>query len=721
MSKQLDAIMKPKSVAVIGASTKARTIGSEIMTKLVDYKFNGEIYPINPKADTVNGLKAYKSILDVPGKVDLAVIVVAKNFVLDVIDQCAQKGITGVAIISAGFKETGEEGQALEDALVAKLKENNMRAVGPNCLGVINTNENIRLDATFAEELPAAGKVAFVSQSGALGGGILNILKDLGVGFSQFMSIGNQADINAETMLEYWEDDADVSQVLLYMESITNPANFRELTSRITKKKPVIALKSGKSAQGASAASSHTGSLAGADVAADALLKQGGVIRANTLLEMFEIAKVFETCPMPKGNRVAIMTNSGGPGIMATDALVENGLEIAELTAKTTEALKSFLPSAASVKNPVDMIASAPIEHYKQTLETLLADENVDMVMAIYLPFMGVQPMDAAKALMEIKAAHPEKPVVAVFMAKQDFFAAISEVETNMPFYMFAEPAANVMAKLDQQRKWIERPVGKIENFTVDSAKVKQIIKATLKEDRDQLTTLESIDVLEAYGIRSCKYAFANSVDEAAKSATEIGYPVVMKITSPRISHKTEVGGVIVGIQTEADLRKEYADLFERLISKGYGKEDLDGVIIQEMVKGNRELVCGIANDPQYGHLMMFGLGGIYVETIKDVAFKVAPLSDIDAQDLMESVKAYEILEGARGVEKANIPQIKETLLRLSQLVTDFDFIEELDINPIKVSEKTLEGIAVDGRIRVDMEKAKAALSSCGCSCGCSK
>lgn len=720
MSKQLDAIMRPKSIAVIGASTKARTIGSELMIKLADYKFQGDIYPVNPKADEINGFKAYKSVLDIPGSVDLAVIVVAKDFVLDVIDQCAKKGTQGVVVISAGFKETGDEGLELEQALLSKLKENNMRAVGPNCLGVINTAENIRMDATFAEELPVAGKIAFVSQSGALGGGILNILKDLNIGFSQFVSIGNQADINAETMMEYWADDENVDQILLYMESIANPENFRNLASSITKNKPIVALKAGKSSAGASAASSHTGSLAGADKAADALLKQSGVIRVNSLLELFETAKVFANCPLPKGNRVAIMTNSGGPGIMATDALDEYGLEIASISEATKDKLRSFLPAAASVKNPVDMIASAPVDHYKLTLETLLADENVDIVMSIFLPFMGVQPIEAAKALMEIKAAHPEKPVVGVFMSKHEFFAELGHMEdVNMPFYMFAEPAARAISMLDQQRRWVERPVGNYPTFNVDADKAKSIIRTALKEDRDQLTTLESIDVLEAYGIRSCKYAFADNVDDAAAEANKIGYPVVMKITSTKISHKTEVGGVIVGIQSEADLRTEYEELLKRLDQRGL-LDALDGVIVQEMVKGSREMVCGVATDPQYGPLMMFGLGGIYVETIKDVVFRVNPLSDQDVKEMISSVKAYHILKGARGETPAQMEQIEETLLRLSQLVKDFSFIEELDINPLKISDKTGEGIAVDGRIRVNMDEAKKQLCSCsasGCCC----
>ncbi len=715
----LDKIMKPKSIAVIGASTKPKTIGSEIMQRLRDYKFNGNIYPVNPKGGMIEGFQAYTSINEVPGEVDLAVIVVNAKFVLDTIDQCHKKGIKGLCIITAGFKETGREGAELEKQLLQKVRDYGMRCVGPNCLGVLNTNDNVKMDATFAESLPVKGDIGFVSQSGALGGGILNILKDLNLGFAQFVSIGNQADINAETMLEYWENDDDVKQILLYMESIQNPQNFRKLASRITKKKPILALKAGRSAAGASAASSHTGSLAGADKAAAALLKQSGVIREFSLKNLFANAKAFSNCPIPKGNRVAIITNSGGPGIMATDAVCESGMQMAKITDETKEKLRSFLPSAASVKNPIDMIASAPIEHYKQTLETVLQDENVDMIAVIYLPFLGLKDIDVAQALMEIKAKNPQKPIIGVFMTTSDFFVKISNMEVNMPFYMYAEEAAEAMTRLDQQRQWMEKPQGKIPTYNVDKAKVETIIKNSLKEGRAQLTTLESIDVLEAYGIRACKYGLATNEEEVAKLGNEIGYPVVMKMTSKTTSHKTDVGGVVVNIKDEAQLRNEYKALLQRLEAKGL-LDGLEGVIIQEMVKGSREMVCGIATDPQYGPMMMFGLGGVFVEVMKDVTFRIAPLTDDDAMEMIKSVKAYKLLEGARGTTPAQIGQIQETLLRLSQLVNDFKFIDELDINPLLISEKTGEGIAVDGRIKVRIDEAAKALG-CDCSCACAK
>lgn len=720
MSSNLDKIMKPKAIAVVGASTKEHTIGSDIMKRLQEYKFNGKIYPVNPKGGIIEGLQAYTSVREIPGEVDLAIIVVNAKFVLDTIDQCHEKGIKGLCIITAGFKETGKEGAEAEKQLLAKVREYGMRCVGPNCLGVVNTDPDVRMDGCFAESLPERGHIGFVSQSGALGGGILNILKDLNLGFAQFISIGNQADVNAETALEYWENEEDVEQILLYMESIQNPANFRKLASRISKKKPVLALKAGRSAAGASAASSHTGSLAGADKAANALLAQSGVIREYSLKNLFATAKVFANCPIPKGDRVAIITNSGGPGIMATDAVCEYGMQMAQITEETKDKLRSFLPSAASVKNPIDMIASAPIEHYKETLKTVIADPNVDMIITIYLPFLGLKDIDVAQALMEIKAEYPEKPVIGVFMTKSEFFTKLSNMDVNMPFFMYAEEAADGLNRLNQQRLWMERPEGKIPVYDVDYEKAKRIIKQSLSEGRAQLTTRESIDVLDAYGIRVCKSGFATTEDEAIEIGNSIGYPVVMKMTSKTTSHKTDVGGVRVNIQSAEQLRAEYQDLIAKLTEKGL-IDGLEGVIIQEMVKGNREMVCGIATDPQYGPMMMFGLGGVFIEVMKDVTFRIAPLTDVDAAEMIKSVKAYKLLEGARGTKPAQMDQIQETILRLSQLVHDFSFIDELDINPLLISEKTGEGIAVDGRIKVRMEEANAALGcECGsCSCGC--
>lgn len=692
--------MRPRAVAVIGASSKPHTIGSDLMKRLTEFGFKGSIYPVNPKGGEIEGLRAYPSVLDIEGPVDMAVVVVNSKFVLDVVDQCHQKGVKGIVVISAGFKEAGKEGAQMEEALRERVKAYGMRCVGPNCLGVVNTHPDVSMDACFAESLPVRGNIGFVSQSGALGGGILNILQDLGIGFAQFISIGNQADVDAEDAIDYWADQDDVGQILLYMESIKDPVNFRRLASKVTKRKPVLALKAGRSAAGASAASSHTGSLAGSDRAAEALLRQSGVIREYSLKQLFSTAKVFANCPIPKGDRVCIVTNSGGPGIMATDSVIEYGMRMAELSDATKETLRSFLPAAASVKNPVDMIASAPLEHYRRTLETVLADDGVDMVISIYLPFLGLKDTDVAQTIMQIKAAHPEKPVVGVFMTKNEFFSTISEGEVTVPFFMYAEEAVDGLARLNAQRKWMERPVGQTPVFDVDKTRVQGIFDAVKAEGRTELTTRESLDVLEAYGVRVCRARFAKGEEEAVAAAREVGFPVVMKMTSKSTSHKTDVGGVRVNIGSEEKLRAEYRDLVAKLTERGLA-DGLEGVIIQEMVKSSRELVCGVAADLQYGPMIMFGTGGVFVEVMKDVGFALAPLTDADAHDLVRSVKAFKLLEGARGTKPADIARVEETLLRLSQLVTDFASVCELDINPLMISDATGEAIAVDGRIKI--------------------
>lgn len=705
----LDSILKPRAVAVVGASTRPHTIGSDLLKRLIEFGFKGGIYPVNPKGGEIEGLKAYKTVADLPDGVDLAVIVVNASRVLETVDQCHAKGIKGLVVISAGFKETGAEGAKLELELLERVRAHGMRMVGPNCLGVVNTNPDISLDACFAESLPVAGDIGFVSQSGALGGGILNILKDLNLGFAQFVSIGNQADVNAETALEYWENDPEVKQILLYMESIPDPVNFRRLASRISKKKPVLALKAGRSAAGASAASSHTGSLAGGDRAADALLKQSGVIRELSLRELFSSAKVFANCPIPKGDRVAIVTNSGGPGIMATDAICGHGMQMARISDETKAKLREFLPAAASVKNPVDMIASAPLEHYRRTVETVLADPEVDMVMVIYLPFLGLKDIDVAQALMEIRAAHPEKPIVGVFMTTSEFFSKLSEMKVTVPFYMYSEEAADAMKRLNDQRLWMARPEGEFPELPEDTNRVMQIFRTAANDGRCELTTRESLDVLDAAGVRICRSGMAHSEDEAVAVAEKTGYPVVMKMTSKTTSHKTDVGGVRVGIASEEDLRREYRDLIGKLEAKGL-LEGLEGVLIQEMVKSKRELVTGIATDPQFGPMVMFGLGGVFVEVLKDVAFRLAPLTDIDAKDLIHSVKCVKLLEGARSFTPAQMDKVEETLLRISQLAHVHRFVKELDINPLMISDKDGEPIAVDARIAFDPEAVKLAL-----------
>lgn len=694
----LNKVMKPASVAVVGASAREHTIGNDIMKRLAAYGFTGKIYPVNPKGGAIEGFPVTKDVLELPDGIDLAVIVVNASRVLETVDKCHRKGIGGLCVISAGFKETGKEGAALEKALSQKVREFGMTLVGPNCLGVVNTRPDIRLDACFAESLPERGDIGFVSQSGALGGGILNILKDLGVGFAQFISIGNAADVTPEKVLAYWKNDDDVGQALLYMESIQDAKAFRENAFALSKIKPVLALKAGRSKAGASAASSHTGSLAGADRAADALLKQSGVIRENSLKDLFSSAKAFANCPLPKGRRLAIVTNSGGPAIMATDRAEACGLEMARLSEATKEKLRSFLPAAASVKNPVDMIASAPLEHYVRTVESVLDDPEVDMLLVIYLPFLGLKDTDVAKALIEIKARRSEKPLIGVFMTGSGFFGSLSDLKPNLPFYMYAEDGVEAFERLAKQADWVGRERESVPVFDADKAAVRRVFGAAGGEGRRELTTRESMEVLKAYGVRTCKEAFAASLSEALGAAIEVGYPVVMKMTSRAVSHKSDVGGVVVGIRDESSLKAAYGNLIARLTEKGL-LEGLEGVMIQEMVSGKREFVCGAASDPQYGPLMMFGLGGIFVESLGDVAFRLAPLNEADALEMAGGIRAKKLLGPVRGLPAAQKDKVVETLLRLSQLVCDFPEIAELDINPLIISDKDGEPVAVDARV----------------------
>ena len=696
----LDAIMKPRSIALIGASTREHTIGSDIEKRLLEYGFKGALYPVNPKAGIIGGLKAYPSVLDIEGDVDLAIIVVNAKYVLSVIDQCHEKGVGGLCVISAGFKESGSEGAALEAALLAKCREYGMRCVGPNCLGVVNTHPDVQMDGCFAESLPERGNIGFVSQSGALGGGILNILKDLNIGFSQFISIGNQADVDATTAIEYWENEEDVGQILLYMESIPNPAAFRKAASRVSKKKPILALKAGRSSAGASAASSHTGSLAGSDKAADALLKQCGVIRETSLQTLFATAKVFSRSPLSAGNRIAIITNSGGPGIMAADAISAAGLEVAKLSEKTQTALRAFLPAVASIKNPVDMIASAPLEHYEKTLDAVLSDENVDAALVIYLPFLGLKDTEVARAVCRAKELHPTKPLIGIFMTESAFFTSEVVAKANTPFFMYVEEAVGALARLCEQSAWVKKPAGTIPSLPSRKEEIAKLFSTVASEGREELTTKESLAVLDAAGVRICKAKLAKTKEEALQFAQEIGYPVVLKITSKATSHKTDVGGVRVGITSSAALEKAYDEMISALREKNL-LSGLEGILVQEQVQGRRELVTGLATDPQYGHMIMFGLGGIFVEALEDVTFRITPITDADAHDMVRSVKAYKLLQGARSTTPAQMDKVEETLLRISQLAADFPEVLELDINPLMISEVTGEAIAVDARIRI--------------------
>ncbi len=694
-SKSLDFIFKPRSIAVIGASRKKQTIGNEIIHNLIEYEFNGKIFPVNPKASVIHSMKCYPSILDIPDEVDLAIIIVPKHHILKVVDQCGKKGVKGLIVITAGFKETGAKGIILEQKLKDRIMRYGMRMVGPNCMGVINTQEKVRLDATFAATIPPAGKVGFVSQSGALGETVLAYARNLGLGVSMFVSMGNRTDISGNDLLEYWEDDPNVQLILMYLESFGNPRKFTKIARRITKKKPILTVKAGRTAQGARAASSHTGSIVGLDIATESLLEQCGVIRASSIEEMFTLAMAFSNQPFPKGNRIAIVTNAGGPGILATDACIGLGLDLSKFEARTTQKLKKILPQEASISNPIDMIASADPSTYLKVLNVVKSDRNVEGIIAIFVSPVMIDAYKIAHSIIK-SCQDLRKPLLTCFMGKQRSDEAIEELKKNkIPVYAFPEDAALAFAAMNRYRLFTQRPAGKIVTFKVRKAMAGSIIQNALRDKRDQLLEWEVEELLKCYGFPIASSKIVNSAAQAIEYSLEIGYPVVLKAISERFSHKTEIGGVRLDLRNADEVGFAYRGIVEELHRKDRSLK----IKVQKMIKGGKEVILGVTHDIQFGPIMMFGLGGIYVEIMKDVSTRIHPITDVDANEMISSVRSYPLLRGVRGDKGVNIHLIKQSLLRLSQLISDYQEIKEVDINPFIVSESKRECQIVDARI----------------------
>jgi len=712
----LDAVFRPRSVAVIGASRTRGTIGAAIFHNLISRGFEGPVYPVNPGADVVGSVRAYPSIEEVPGDVDLAIIVVPAVHVLDVLEACGRKGVRAAVVISAGFKESGAEGRAREQALVECARRYRMRLVGPNCLGVINAEPEVSLDATFAPAWPPHGQVAFSSQSGALGLAILDMAKTLNIGISHFISVGNKADVSGNDLLEFWEEDPGTRIILLYLESFGNARRFIEIARRVTRKKPVVAVKSGRSAAGARAASSHTGSLAGPDAAVDALCRQSGVIRTDTMEELFDVAMLLAHQPVPRGHRVGIVTNAGGPGIMASDACEGHGLVVPALAEDTLEALRAFLPPEASTRNPVDMIASATPESFERAVQLLACDPNVDAVLAIYVPPIVTRPLDVAQAIVRgadaAAAAAREKgelpkPMMSCFLGSHGVPEGLQSLqEGNIPSYAFPEAAAIALARAVRYGAWLAAPAGIVPELdNVDPARARAAIERALdREAGSEATTwlrpAELLEVLEAYGLRVVQSAHARTVEAAVEAATRIGYPVVIKLESDTITHKSDVGGVVLDVRNETEVRRAFADIERKLDELGR-RGEMHGVSVQQLIKGGVEAIVGVTSDRGFGPLLMFGLGGVYVEVLKDVAFRIHPLTDRDAAGLVREVRGYPLLEGYRGQPPGDTAALEDVLLRVSRLVGDLPEIQEMDLNPLKVLAPGSGCIAVDARIGV--------------------
>ncbi|MEE9168674.1 MAG: acetate--CoA ligase family protein [bacterium] len=691
-SSDLDAIFRPSSVAVIGASTHKDSIGRVILHNIIMNDFKGKVFPVNPGAQVIHSIKCYPSVLEIPDPVDLAVIVVRRDLVLHVLEQCGAKGVKGVVIITSGYKEVGANGAAREREVVQVVKKYGMRLVGPNCFGVLNTESDVSLNATFSKQNPIPGKIGFMSQSGALGETILNYAQKLHLGFSMFASVGNKADISGNDLLTYWEDDPRTEVILLYLENFGNPQHFTKIAQRISRHKPIIAVKAGRTAAGARAISSHTGVLASIEVGIDAFFDQCGVLRVATVEGLFDLAAAFTNQPIPKGDRVAIVTNAGGPGILATDAVVGLGLKMAQFSDKTTDYLRANLDKAAAVGNPIDVIASGGPDAYRVAMEAAFQDENVDAIIVIFVPPIVVDERAVARAIIEAKTKYKNgKTVLGCFMGAPEGISGTDEmIEHNIPLYTFPESAAQALAAMVKYGRWKELPSGQSVSFDGKREVVQRIIDRTVRKKRLAILGQEAMAILSAYDIPVAKSETIRQAGKLSAAIKEVGLPLVMKIDNPDMIHKTDAGGVILDLRNEGEVKSA---LVQMKLKFG---DRISGILLQEMVRDGVETIMGMHSDPSFGRLMMFGLGGVFVEVMQDVSFKILPFTDLDAREMIASVKGYPLLSGFRGNPAVDINLLEEVLLRLAQLVTDFPQFESFDINPFMASAERSGCKAVD-------------------------
>jgi len=699
----LDTFFTPQSVAVVGASRDVEKLGYAVLNNIISSGFAGKIYPINPKADEILDLKAYPSVVDVPDPIDLAVIVIPARFVLAAVEECGQKKIPSVVVISAGFREAGREGLEQELELLQIAKKHKIRLIGPNCLGIINTGVN--LNATFAAGMPPAGPIAFMSQSGALGTAVLDMAMAGRIGFSKFVSLGNKADVSEIDLMAAWGNDENSRVILMYVEGVPDGQRFIETAKKITRKKPVVAIKSGVTASGSRAVSSHTGSLAGSEAAYKAAFNQAGIIRATSMEALFDYARAFAYQPPLKGDRIAIVTNAGGPGILATDSLERNGLQIPRLSQETTQKLMAKLPGAASAANPVDVLGDALADRFEFALQEVLNDPGVDGIIVIVTP-QAMTEIEATAHAVGRLAQKADKPILGCFMGEARINAGVDILwQYGVPNYPYPERAADALAAMSAYRKEQERRIFGVVPIDVDKTPVRELFDRVRDEGRVSIGDSEAWEVLKAYGFNVPRSRLAATPEEAVEIADEFGYPVVMKIASPDILHKTDVGGVKVNLRSPGDVRDAF-DLMIYRAGRYVPGARVWGCQVQEMVHGGREVLLGMSRDPQFGPLVAFGLGGIYVEALKDVSFRVAPFSPREADEMIREIRAYRLLEGVRGEPPSDHMAMVDALLRISQLVSDFPEIVELDINPLMVFEEGRGAMAIDMRLVLAAKKS---------------
>ncbi len=704
-AESLRPLLRPRSIAVIGASNRENSLGAAILRNLFELGFHGPIYPVHPKASFVHSTKAYPSLEAIPDEIDLAVIVVPRQFVEGVMQECASKKVKGVVVITAGYKETGTEGAKAEQRILEIARGAGIRLIGPNCMGIISTDPETRMDATFSPTPPPEGTVAIGTQSGALGVVMLEYARELNLGVSDFVSMGNKADVSSNDLLQWWENDPRTNVILLYLESFGNPRKFAALARRINHKKPIIAVKSGRSRKGLQAASSHTGSLAGADKAVEALLVQTGVIRVDTVDELFDTAAFLAHQPVPKGRRVGIVTNAGGPAILATDACEAWGLQMPDLDDSLKARLAEFLPKEASFKNPVDMIASAGAEEFEKATRVMLESDQIDALLVLVVRPIIMNASEIGRAVVR-GAAGSNKPVLSCFMGRQGIPEALSSLkEAQIPSYAFPESAIRVLSRVARYGEWKERPHGSIPELPdFDRDKISAVLehaRARLGTEGGWLSPGEVDELLTHCGIATPVSRFARDGVAAREIARTIGFPVVMKVIAEGVEHKTDVGGVHVDIRNEDEVEQAFKTIRQSLIEHDIPPDVMSGVMIQPLIKNGTEAIVGASCDPSYGHLIMFGLGGVHVELLRDVAFRLAPMTDMDAKELVRGIRGYPLLDGFRGADLADVPKLEEIILRVSTLVSTFPEIQEMDLNPVKVLARGKGCVTVDARVRV--------------------
>jgi acetate---CoA ligase (ADP-forming) len=696
----LEKFFNPDSVAIVGASQQKGKVGYEILTNLYKSKFPGKLFPVNHKSDTIEGLKCYPDLSSIGQVPDLVIIIVPAKVVPSIMEQCVQIGVKSVIIITAGFKEVGDEGKKLEKQVAQIARRGNIRFIGPNCLGVISTYD--KLNASFGGDLPIEGGTCYISQSGALLAAILDMAKNQGIGLSKLISIGNKADVNELDILAAMDSDPNTRVIAGYLESIDDGNLFAREAEKISNRKPIILIKSGSTAAGAQAASSHTGSLAGGETAYEAVFAKAGIIRCKSITQQFNYARAFANQPLPAGSRVAVITNAGGPGIMTADAIEARGLNFATLNELTKTKLAEKLPAAANINNPIDVLGDALADRYEFALDVVLDDDNVDAIIIILTPQAMTESEKTAEAIVKIIQSKPDKPVLACFMGADLVQGGVKILQKGkIPQYRSPEDAVDTLHVMIDYVRWRSKPKRVVKLFPVNRRKVERIVEKHIREGQREIGETEAKGILEAYGFATPPGSIATSPEHAVTIAQQIGFPVVMKIWSPDIIHKSDVGGVKVGLKSVSEVQDAF-DLMMYRIPKKQPNANILGVLVEKMATRGKEVILGMNRDPRFGPIMMFGMGGTMVEVLKDVSFYLAPVTADEAKQMLKSTKTYQMLEGVRGDEGVDIDALAEGIQRLSQLVTEFPQIKELDINPFLVGPYGTTPIAVDARMSVE-------------------